>query len=469
MILAAFTATFSAPGCISDDISYSPTDILAFSRDTVNFDTVFTGVGTPTARLVIANRASKGVVISSIRFKNPNSIFSINVDGVSAREFHDVEIRANDSIFSFIECLIPESEGKEPVRVEDELEFVTNGVPQSVLLEAYGQNIVRLQNVTVSDNMHLTAERPYVVFDSLVVAPGATLTIDPDTRLLFHDKGELIVHGKLNAVGAPGKMIQMRGDRLDNILPDVPYDLLAGQWKGVRFAPESFENRLEYVDLRSTVQGVVVDSCGNLDKTKLTIRNSWLHNSQGDVLNAAHSKVEALGVCFSEAAGAVVRLAGGVNNFVQCTFANQYLFAAVSSPLITLSHVLPDPDNPSPAPLMKGNFENSIIYGNSSDINIGDLAKSNVYFRYVSFRAKGENDEHFIECLWNTDPLFATDREKYLFDYRVLEDSPVIHKGNPEYITPSLLFDMTGANRLSSGNPTLGAYASPIPSPSTTP
>ena len=61
--------------CISDSISTSPTDILTFSRDTVNFDTVFTDLGTPTARLVVANRAKKGIVISSIRLKTPIQIF----------------------------------------------------------------------------------------------------------------------------------------------------------------------------------------------------------------------------------------------------------------------------------------------------------------------------------------------------------------------------------------------------------
>ena len=50
-------------------------------------------------------------------------------------------------------------------------------------------------------------------------------------------------------------MIDMRGDRLDNVLPDVGYDILAGQWRGITIAPESFDNRLEYVDMRSTTDG----------------------------------------------------------------------------------------------------------------------------------------------------------------------------------------------------------------------
>ena len=222
-----------ATSCISDAVSDSPGDVLTFSRDTVNFDTVFTDLGTPTARLIVSNRAKKAVNISSIRLRNPESLFSINVDGVSARQFNDVEIWREDSIYIFIECYIPEEGGAEPFRVEDELEFVTNGVTQTVLLEAYGQNVTRLRATRLTADTRFTAERPYVVFDSLVVDRGATLEIEPDTRLLFHDGAELIVHGSIRAKGEPGKLIQMRGDRLDNVLPDVGYDILAGQWKGL--------------------------------------------------------------------------------------------------------------------------------------------------------------------------------------------------------------------------------------------
>lgn len=49
----------TATSCISDAVSTSPNDILTFSRDTVSFDTVFTDLGTPTARLIVANRAKK--------------------------------------------------------------------------------------------------------------------------------------------------------------------------------------------------------------------------------------------------------------------------------------------------------------------------------------------------------------------------------------------------------------------------
>ncbi|MDE6027116.1 MAG: hypothetical protein K2G23_03505 [Muribaculaceae bacterium] len=447
--------------CISDAVSTSPSDTLAFSRDTVNFDTVFTDLGTPTARLIVFNRNKKGVDVSSIRLRRDDSNFSINVDGQSGREFRDVEIRGNDSIYLFIECFIPETSSAEPYLVEDELEFVTNGVTQTVRLEAYGQNVTRLRAARVFSDLTLTPERPVVVFDSLVVEQGATLRILPDTKLLFHDGAELIVHGKIEAVGEPGKLIQMRGDRLDNVLPDVGYDILAGQWKGMRISAASFENRIEYVDMRSTSEGLLLDSCADLSRSKLLLRNSWLHNSQGSALSAKYSRVDAYGCCFSEAADAVVSLTGGEHQFVQCTFANNYLFSAIMNPIVSLYHLLPNHIYETDLPLMKASFENSIIYGLAADLNEGDLTGSEVFFRNVSLKSEGSNDENFIDCFWDTDPLFLTDRPEYYFNYHVQPDSPVIGIGNPSFVNDLSLIDIDGVNRLSDGNPTLGAYARP--------
>lgn len=461
-LIAGMCVTVSS--CISDSVSTSSSDILTFSRDTVNFDTVFTDLGTPTARLIVSNRAKKGIIISSISLKNPNSNFSINVDGVSGKSFHDVEIWREDSIFMFIECFIPESSAHEPYRVEDELIFVTNGVTQKIILEAYGQNVTRLRATRISGETRLTAEQPYIIFDSLVVEKGGLLRIDPDTKMLFHDGAELIVHGRMEACGEPGQLIQMRGDRLDNVLPNVSYDILAGQWKGIRISRESFGNRLEYVDMRSTSDGLRLDSCGDLSQRKLELRNSWLHNSQSNVLSAKHCDIVAYGVCFSESPEAVVSLTGGSADFVQCTIANNYLFSAITEPLLCLYHCLPSEEEEASGinPLMKFSLANSIIYGIGKDINVGDLTGSEVFFRNVSFKAEGSDDDNFINCLWDCDPLFLTDRPIYYFNYHVSPDSPVIGKGDPLLLTPPAMIDIDGVNRMETaveGMTVLGAYA----------
>lgn len=444
-------------GCISDDITTSSSVTLTFSRDTVTFDTVFTEVGTPTARLIVHNPAKEGVIISHIGFKDPDTRFRLNVDGQSGTTFQDVEIRGKDSIYVFIECDPPTSPTAGPSLIEDKLQFVTNGNTQEVQVEAYGQNVTRLKGMVTEQDMTMTAELPYVIFDSLVVSPGTRLRIEPGAQLLFHDKAKLVVHGTLEAVGAVGKMIAMRGDRMNNVLPGVSYDIMAGQWDGVRIAAGSFDNRMEYVDMRSTVSGLEIDSCTVLDRPKLTLVNSWLHNSQNNVITSRYANVDAYGCVFSEAANDVVALYGGRHQFTQCTIANNYLFSAITGSMLALYNVLPETQIIG-MPLMQASFDNCIIYGLGADINEGDLNGSNVYLRNVLLRSEGTDDEHFISCLWGADPLFYTVREEYSFDYRLRPESPAIGAGNPQFVTSVCLYDMFGLNRLSDGNPALGAY-----------
>ena len=460
IILLSIILGIALPSCINDDITDSPSATLTFSTDTVSFGAIFTDLTTPTARLQVFNRNSKGVNISSIRFKDPATPFRLNVDGVSGQTFSDIEIRGNDSIYIFLECFIDANKILEPFRVSDQLEFVTNGVTQDVEVEAWAWNVTRLNGVTVAEDMTLTAMRPYVIFDTLRIEPGATLNIEPGAWLLFHDKAAMEVKGTLSAIGNPDNFIRMSGDRLDDILPDVAYDQLAGQWGGIDIAPESFGNRMEYVNMRSTVSGLRVDSCGDLSKNKLTLVNSWLHNSQGNVLSSKYAAVDAYGCCFSEAAASVVSLTGGKHNFVQCTIANAYLFSSFNAPNLYLSHCLPDDSEDNGHPLMVANFENGIVWGDiGSPLYPGDLIGSNVFMLNMLFKATGTDDENFINCVWNEDPLFYTIREDYYFDYRLQPESPAFGRGNPAYLTPECLYDMDGLYRLADGMPALGAYA----------
>lgn len=455
--LGLFVALTVFASCISDSFSTSPNDLLSFSTDVVTFDTVFTDEGTPTARLKVYNRAKKSVNISHIAFRNPTSNFRVNVDGMAGTEFRDVEIRGGDSIFVFIECYIAPNAQAEPFLVSDQLEFLTNGVTQQVEVQAWGQNVVRLKNKRITRDELFTADRPYVVFDSLVVEQGATLRIAPGARVLFHDKARMVVHGSIWAHGEPRRLVDMRGDRLDDVLPDVSYDILAGQWLGIDIAPESHGNRLEYVNMRSTVYGLRAEESTDPSQQKIMIVNSWLHNSQGSAFTASNCNTALYGVCFSEAADAVVQLTGGSHDISQCTFANEYLFSIPTDAMLTLKQVKEDSTNQEATP-MSARLGNCVFYGLAPDISPGDLTGTDVVLERCSFKSAGSNDDNFIDCLWDCDPLFRTVRDDYHFDYRLQENSPVIGKGFPALTAPETDHDMYGIPRLNPGPPSLGAF-----------
>ena len=149
--------------------------------------------------------------------------------------------------------------------------------------------------------------------------------------------------------------------------------------------------------------------------------------------------------------------------FHNCTFANYYLFDAITSAIITIGYVLPDEqiyDNP----LMEAVFNNCIIYGNTSDISHGDLAGSNVKLQHCLLRSKGEDDNNFIACTWGGDPKFYTVREEYVFDYRLKDESDAIGKGNTALCPENARYDRFGNDRMQASGLDLGAYVY-IPEP----
>ena len=104
--VALIAVTGMMSSCIEDGFTTSPSDVLAFNKDTVTFDTVITLQGTATTQMVVYNRSKKQINISSIKVAGLTSKghFHLNVDGIRGDEFHNVEIRGNDSIYIFIEA-----------------------------------------------------------------------------------------------------------------------------------------------------------------------------------------------------------------------------------------------------------------------------------------------------------------------------------------------------------------------------
>lgn len=454
LILASFITLTTS--CIEDDFTTSSSDVLKFSTDTIAFDTIFTDLSTPTASFKIFNKSKKMINISQIRIKGDSQVkFYLNVDGIKGESFSNVEIRGEDSIFVFIQAFIDPTNENNPLEYKDKIEFLTNGVLQEVVLTAWGQDVIRLHGPEISENTTFTADKPYVIFDTLKVHENATLTLQPGVTLYFHDKAGMKIDGKLNAIGTKDAIINLRGDRLDKVVGDISYDIMSGQWGGIKFTQNSYDNEMQYVYMRGSTDGVILDSCST-DRKKIHLFNSVLHNSSNSVITSNYAWVEAEGTEFSDSKYSVANFKGGKIRFINCTFANYYLFSAIMGPLVNMSYL--KPEDLKEAPLMDATFDNCIIYGNAADINIGDLTGTNVYFRNVLLKSKGSDDSNFINCVWGGDPKFYTDRNNYIFDYRLKNESDAIGVGNRDYCPESSRYDRYGNDRFLNGALDLGAY-----------
>lgn len=192
---------------------------------------------------------------------------------MSGAEFTDVEIRGKDSVFVLVEATLPPNSSGKPVTVDAKLEFITNGVASEVVLRACGQDVRRLREYVVESDEIFDAALPYQIYDSLVVAQGATLTLAPGATLYFHDKASMIVRGTLLAEGTAEAPVNMTGDRRGNVVTDISFDIMSRQWDGVRFAVSSSGNRLSHTDMRNTERGLAIEGDGAGGEPSLSMLN----------------------------------------------------------------------------------------------------------------------------------------------------------------------------------------------------
>lgn len=441
--LLAIILTLGCCSCIVDSIDTSPSAQPSFSVDDgLDMGLHFAGSPSPTSYMMIYNPNSKVISISEVRLR-AGDYFRINVDGRSGSVFNDVEIRPNDSIYVFVECTLPSVEGTEPQEVSDYLDVTTNGVQKSVRIYARSQNVNRIERLTIDSDYTLQAEIPNLISDTLRVAAGATLTIAPGAQLLFHDKAALLIDGTLLCPGTADAPIELRGDRTNNVVADISFDVMSNQWEGIRFSSTSRDNRLEYTSVINTCQGISVDSLADL-----TLINSRLYNSGSRQLTAAGgSTVTALGCEISNAASCLTYLGAGAFTFDRCTLANWYLFEWPDLAIIEFT----DPANTS------ATFANTVIYGRDRAIcSYDDVETVDLWFKRCMFAVEGTDDARYLNCLWATDPRLDYSLTDYTFSYLPLDGSPVIDAADPDYDHPDLpATDRHGRTRAL----TLGAYA----------
>lgn len=455
-IISAILLLSAFAGCIEDGFETSPAAQPEFSVDTLRFGVVFTGQLTATSQFLVYNRHDKILNIEQISIRDDNGTFRLNVDGFSGSDFRNIEIRPNDSIYVFVDATLPPNGVPQLTDINECLDFTTNGVTQSVVLNVSGQDVERIRGLVVDRDTVFDATYPYQVFDSLIVASGATLTIPAGVTMYFHDGAFMRVEGTLVAEGTPVQPINMCGDRTDNVVGNISFDLMASQWSGLTFAPESKGNNLSHTIVRNTVTGVTADS---LSQVKFI--NCRLRNSAGYSLTGRYADLTLIGCEVAEAANGVLSLTGGKSTISNCTFANYYLFAALSGASVQFYHFDSESDDGSELPLLEAVFNNSIFYGNGTDLSVGDFTGCAVTFNRCLLKSNGTDDANFIDCIWGEDPLYYTIRNEYYFDYRLQPESPAIATGYGSLVPEEGRKDFYGVDR--GDNPNLGAYQASKP------
>ena len=124
--------------------------------------------------------------------------FRINVDGRKGDYFNNIPILEEDSLFVLVEVTVDPNGKNQPMLVEDSVVFVTNGIKQVVNLEAFGQDVHLMKGgVHINKDTVFKADKPYLVYDSIVINNGATLQLEKGVSMYMHDKANIISYGTL--------------------------------------------------------------------------------------------------------------------------------------------------------------------------------------------------------------------------------------------------------------------------------
>ena len=486
------------------DFEYAPSaGHLEFSRDTVYLDTVFTNIGSSTYTLKVYNRNRDDVEIPSIRLgQGQNSQYRLNVDGVAGKEFLNVPILAQDSLFIFIETTYDFSgnPGNEFLYI-DAIQFDSGIYQQNVQLVTLVKDAVFLYPSTLSDGtketlvlglddngneirtegfylaetqLNFTNQKPYVIYGYAVVDTGNVLSMDAGTRVYFHkDSGIYIAEGASMTINGELSLdpelleneVIFEGDRLEREFAEAP-----GQWGLIWMASGSTNNSMNHLTIKNATIGVLVEGDELLQSTTLTIRNTQIYNSSQTNLWANNAAIVAENMVLGGAGkNSLYCNIGGDYEFTHCTIANYWKhgFRTGSALLIdnfkeTTSGVELNGD------LVKAKFYNCIIDGSSNkelslrsnEANIFNYSFNNclIKYGYANGQDQGNplydfaNTAYYNQIYLNEDAEFKDAPNN---DFTIGETSFVEAKADLE---TSLLvpLDILGIDRTSS--PEIGAY-----------
>ncbi len=484
LLIFVISATYS---CRKDDFSDDPSIQLEFSQDTVQFDTVFTTVGSSTEIFTVYNRSSKSIKISSLRIAGgSNSYFRLNVDGVPGNSFTDVEIEANDSIFIFAEVTVDPNNQNTPLVVTDSIQFVTNGNLQQVQLVAWGQDAYFHKPPPNSPPLFFIGcgetwnnDKPHVIYGYALVDSACSLTIAAGTNVYLHPGSGIIVlsSGTLIVNGTTGSPVVFQGDRLGEDFKDIP-----GQWDRIwlsnitrsnlvngseEIGPGSRNSVIRNAIIKNGTIGLLADTVYAPGETTVRIENTIVKNMSYNGVTCRGASIKGYNSVFANCGGPTTSLLyGGTYDFYQCTFANYWTNGNRQDPTLVMNNYF-DVN----VRRLDAHFYNCIVHGNlETEIGVDSFPRAapnqfNFLFDHALLKVENNypttNPSYFNAVLratgYTNQPGFMDIDNN---DYQLDSISIAINAGDPTIVNidPILSTDLLGQLRPQGIAPDLGAY-----------
>ncbi len=448
--------------CRKDKILTAPSARLEFSTDTVQFDTVFTTIGSVTRELKIYNDHSQPIIINRADLAGgEGSMFRMNLDGMPGDHHEAIEIPANDSLFLFVEVTVDPNNANTPMVVEDSIIFRTNGNRQQVKLVAWGQDAHFHSNVIYGCNggngiLQFSNDKPHVIYGTVAIDTNCVLSIQEGTQVHFHPNSRLVVlkDGRIEVNGTKNNKVVFQGDRLESIYEDEP-----GQWERI-WLIENDDSYFQHAIIKNSIIGLQVDTVGSNGNPSVTLDNTIIQNaSSAGLLAQAGAHVVANNSLFADCGEYTAALSsGGEYHFTHCTFANYWTFASRETPAFLLTNHYEDASgNREVRPITNSEFVNCLFYGTQEDefiVDTDDEEATDFLFDHCLVRtSESTSGNQYQSVIRNEDPLFeSTSGGPLEHDFHLQSGSPAIDAGK----STSLSGDLDENAR--DGDPDLGAY-----------
>jgi len=455
-LLLIYTLAFVS--CEKDEYITSSNSKLVFSQDTILFDTVFTTIGSVTKQFTVKNPYNKRINISSIKLAgNTNSPYRLNIDGFSGNSISNVEIREKDSIYIFVEVTIDPTGENLPLIVQDSIVFSFNDTQQDVDLVAFGQDVHMIDGEIIG-NENWIADKPYLIYNSMLVDTNTTLTISPGAVLHFHKNSRLYVAGTIVANGSFDMPIIFQGDR-----PEEDYDDIPGQWDGIWLMAGSKDNIFDFTEVKNAIIGIQVDTLANMAKPTLQLTNSKITNMTSVGIYAQGSTIYAYNNLVANCGQYAIALTiGGSYEFYHSTIANYWRHSTRTTPSVLINNYYTDINNIIQIrPIEKAVFNNCIIYGQKETELVIDKIDGtilNYEFNHTLVQVGSgfipENPDAFTKVIFDTDPKFKDWKNE---DFE-LDTLSVAKDVGDAYIGSLFRLDIQQNDRTTDLGPDLGAY-----------
>lgn len=470
IVIVLFALAF-VTGCERTEFTTNPEDKLQFSNDTVQFDTIFQGIGSTTRFFIVYNQnSSKSIQIDRVFLAGGGqSKFRLNINGYQSNELTDIAIAPGDSLFIFVEVTInPETDA---MVEQDSVVFVSNGNIQDVDLIAFGQNVLLIDGQVFSNDTVITSNKPVLVYNSMLVDSLATLTIMEGVKFHFHKNSSLLVKGTLKVFGTVANPVYFTGDRLEQVYSEIP-----GQWGayleidslgityllgGIHLLDGSRFNEIENTVIKNGIIGLRVDNVVTPGTPCLVMKNTRIENMNVAGLYAAGTHIESYNCVFANCGKYTIACTyGGNYAFYHCTMAN-FWSGNRQAPQLVLNNYYVSGSTLYAKALEKAYFGNCIIYGNRDQellIDLSDETVANYFFDRCLLKVANSfntsNNTYFKDVIRNENPNFVSTTRPY--DYSLDSISPALNIGDPE-ISAIVPFDFNGNSRISDDGPDLGA------------